>query len=93
LEISLNTREQVELSKHYEKESTNFFEIAKRYREKLNPINNSLPQKDIDHIVQKIENKVRSELNLRISNGYQGIDLNLIHPMILNLLKSLRIIY
>src|SRR3990167_4992695 len=66
----------------YRKELTTSFEIAKRYREKINPINRSLPDRDLEHIKVKIVNRVRVELNIRISKGYKNIDLFLVDELV-----------
>lgn len=79
------------LSKRYEKELTTSFEIAKKYREKINP-GSSLPDKDIKHIKNKIKNKVVSELSIRISNGYKNINLELVDEIIEKYLKEANII-
>ena len=67
------------------------FEIAKRYREKINSTNRLLPDKDAGYIRNKIINKVRAELNIRISKGYKNIDLNLIEKLIDKVLKNTNI--
>lgn len=64
------------LGEKYRKETLNSFEIAKRYREKIHPIGNVLPDKI--YVRDKIVRKVRAELGLRISRGYEGINLNLV---------------
>ena len=66
-------------------------EIAKRYREKINPIDSSFPEKDIDYIKNKIRNKVKAELLIRISKGYENIDLELIEEIIEKYLRKLKI--
>src|SRR3989344_5924840 len=75
LEISIK-QDREELAAKYRKELVNSFEISKKYREKLNPSDRTLPMEEVDII--KIKNKVLSELNLRISKGYNNIQLNLI---------------
>ena len=67
------------------------FEIAKRYREKINPTNRLLRDKDAGYIKNKIINEVRAELNIRISKGYKNIDLNLIEKLIDKALKNTNI--
>ena len=61
-----------------------------RYREKINPVNRSLPDKDVDYIKEKIMARVKSELITRISKGYDNIDLELIESLFLaaNCLQS-----
>ena len=65
----------------YRKELTSSFEIAKRYREKINPVNRSLPDKDVAYIKEKIIARVKAELMTRISKGYNNIDLELVEPL------------
>ena len=62
------------ISNRYNKELLTSMEIAKKYREKINPNNKHLPCKDINYIKTKIKNKVRAELKIRISKGYENID-------------------
>ncbi len=78
-----------ELSEKYRKELVNSFEIAKRYREKINPKEQPL-LKDSSYIKDKLKQRVKSELLLRISKGYQ-IDLSLIDLEIENALKRLNV--
>lgn len=84
--------EQEELSNKYNKEQLTSFEIAKRYREKINPIKSPLPYKDISYIKSKRINKVRAELLLRISKGYENIDLGLVENLVNEFLKETKII-
>lgn len=77
---------------HYEKESINSLDVAKRYRLFINPIAEPLPEKDIVEIKSELHKKVYNELNLRISKGYVGIDLSLIDKLIAEELKELEII-
>lgn len=81
-----------EKAKGYNKEFTNSWELAKRYREKINPINRSLPSKDIEEIRAKIINKVNTELKLRISKGYENINLALVEEFVDKALRELKII-
>ena len=79
------------LRKHYNLEYLNFLEISRIYRRKINPINKSLPEKDVQDIKKKIKIIVANELKLRISKGYSGIDLDLIDAIIDKKLKELKI--
>lgn len=88
LEIAIDNKD---VANRYNKELTNSLEIAKKYREKINPIGATLQAKDIDYIKDKILNKVRTELLLRISKGYTNIDLNLIEHLIDKTLKEMKI--
>lgn len=67
-----------ELADKYRKELINSFEIAKRYREKINPKNKPLPSYDINYVKDKIVKRVKSELSVRISKGYENISLSLV---------------
>lgn len=70
--------ENKEISRRYGKELTTSQEIAKRYREKINPVNSKLPDRDIDYIKERIAKKVRAELLIRIKKGYKNISLDLV---------------
>ena len=89
LEIAIDNEE---ISNKYEKELTTSFEIAKRYREKINPVKSHLPKKDIKYIKNKIKNKVRGELLIRISKGYKNINLELIDEMIDKYLSDMNVV-
>ena len=84
--------EQEELLNKYNKELLNSFEIAKKYREKINPLNPPFPSKDIEFIKEKIIKRVKAELNLRISKGYKNIDLGLIESALNDFLKRMKIV-
>ncbi|MEK6876715.1 MAG: hypothetical protein AABX63_04840 [Nanoarchaeota archaeon] len=74
--------------KHYGRELLNSLEIAKRYREKINPINEPFPERDIVEIKSKIISKVNNELKLRISKGYENINLNAVEKTTNEMLKD-----
>ena len=80
-----------DITKKYVKEMKNSWEIAKHYREKINPPNSPLPEKDINEIKRKIKQKVNSELNARISQGYENINLELVEPFIGKVLEELKV--
>ena len=67
-------------------------EIAKKYREKINPVNASLPDKDIEYIKSRITNKVKNELMQRISKGYENIDLDLVEGLVNDALKDTKVV-
>lgn len=75
----------------YRKELASSFEIACRYREKINPVNRPLPDKDVVYIKEKVVARVKSELTIRISKGYENIDLDIIELLIDNALKDVKI--
>mgnify|MGYP001388829411 CR=1 FL=1 len=79
------------LRNHYNKESLRSLEIAKKYREKINPVQRELPEKDLEKIKEEVLKRAKKELMLRISKGYQGIDLNLIESVLARLLQELSI--
>jgi len=83
---------QEELSDKYNKELLSSFEVAKRYREKINPVKTPLPDKDVTYIKNKVINRVRTELLLRISKGYKNIDLNLIEKLVDEFLKEINVV-
>ena len=79
------------LSSKYRKELTTSFEIAKKYREKINPVNSSFPEKDIVFVRKKILQKVRNEIELRISKGYTNLDVNVVEKFVDKILKELKV--
>ncbi len=81
-----------EISVKYSKELITSWEIAKEYRKKINPVNSPLPDKDIEYVKNRIKNKVRSELMLRILKGYKNIDLGLIEELIDKDLREMKVI-
>lgn len=88
LEKAIN--EQMYVDK-YRNESKNSWQQAKKYREKINPINRSLPFHDISEIREKTISRVKTELNLRASKGYANIDISLVETSVDNSLKELKI--
>jgi uncharacterized protein with HEPN domain len=79
-----------EIADKYRKEIVNSFQLAKKYREKINP-RMSMPDKDISYIKHKIKNKVTTELRNRIERGYKGINLDLIDEIIERMFGEMRI--
>ena len=88
LEKAINNKE---ITDKYGREIMNSFDKAKEYRKKINPKNTSLQAKDVENVKSKIVNKVKAELKLRISKGYEGIDLNLIEEIVDKYLKETNI--
>lgn len=75
----------------YQRELKNSMNIATAYRNKIHPLGTHLPEKDAAYVKNKIIQKVRNELNLRILKGYVDIDLSLIEPSVEKVLKELKI--
>lgn len=78
------------IRKHYDREFLTSLEVAKRYREKINP-RGILPDKDISEIKEKIRNKVDKELRLRVSKGYKNINLGLVEEIIDEILIKMKV--
>ena len=91
-EILERATDQRELISKYDKELLNSLNIAKKYRDKINPINSELQYKDAIYIRNKVVNKVRNELRVRISKGYTNIDLNLVDALVDKYLKEIRVV-
>ena len=89
LEKAINNKE---ITDKYRKEIMNSFDKAREYRKNINPKNTSLPDRDAESVKNKIVNKVKAELKLRISKGYKGIDLNLVEEVVDKYLKETSII-
>lgn len=81
-----------EIAEKYNKEIRNSWEIAKVYREKINPVKMPLLDKDAGEIKNRIVNNVKNELLLRISKGYKNINLALIREFVEKALKNLNVI-
>lgn len=77
------------IRKYYNKEFLNSLDIAKKYREKINPINDAL--KEASEIKDTIIKKVTNELKIRISKGYKNIDLSLVEPTADDILTELKV--
>ena len=89
LEKAINNKE---ITDKYRKEIVNSLDKAKEYREKINPKNMGLSDKDVQNVKSKIVNKVNGELKLRISKGYVGIDLNLVEKIVDKYLKETSVV-
>ena len=84
--------EEKEISVKYHKEIATSLTIARRYREKIHPIDAVLPKKDSEYIRQRITKKVLLELNTRIAKGYKNIDLGIVDNYIQDSLKESKVI-
>lgn len=58
----------------------------------INPISSNFPEKDIVYIKTKISQKANSELKLRISKGYENINLDLVNNVINEILQEMNVI-
>ncbi len=86
-----NAIEKEEMADKYRKESITSFDIANKYREKINPIHSSFPEKNGLYMKDKIIKKVKAELQIRILKGYQNINLNMIEEEVNRILKDMGI--
>jgi len=89
--ILVKTELEEEIRQYYTKEIGRDVEIALKYRNKINPIDKTLPQKDIEEIRIKILSKVNSELSKRKEKGY-NIDFSLARGEIDSFLKDSKVI-
>jgi len=80
-----------EFSQKYNKELRNSWDIAKHYREKINPKDATLPTKDIEEIKRKLIIRVSSEMSIRISKGYKNLNLTDVEPEVVRAIKELKI--
>ena len=81
-----------EIANKYVKEFKTSWEIAQKYRDKINPANTPLPDKDLTEIKTKIIKKVNAELQVRIAHGYENIDSSLVEELVRKAFKELRVI-
>ena len=81
-----------ELTNKYRKKLIASFEIAKRYRDKINPSHTHLPEKDVLYIKDKLIKRVKAELSLRISKGYENINLEDVEKEVDEILRNLEVV-
>lgn len=81
---------QEEISKHYQKEMRTSWDIAVKYREKINPPAN-FPLKDASEIRERLVRKVKTELVSRIAKGYKNLNLSSVEPEVEEALKEMNI--
>ena len=91
LEKAIAKERKEEISDKYRKELITSFELARGYREKINPVNLPLPTKDILYIKNRIIKKATSELMIRISKGYRNIDIGLVEKEVDDILRKMNI--
>ena len=89
LENAINNKE---VETRYKQESITSLALAKKYREKINPLQIPLPLKDTANIKSKVTRKVKAELLLRMSKGYENINISLIEPLIEEALKETNVV-
>ena len=77
------------IRKYYDKEFLNSFEIAKKYRNKINPIDKKIPESS--KVKETIIKKVNNELKIRISKGYKSIDVGLVESITNMTLSQLKV--
>ncbi len=82
--------ENAEIANKYVKEFKTSWDIARKYRQKINPPDDTLP--DIKEIKDKIIKKSKAKLLIRINNGYENIDLSLVDTFLMKALKELKVV-
>jgi len=80
-----------ELISKYRNEVINSYDIAKRYREKINPVDRCFPIGDLNYLKEKLKNRINGELILRIDKGYKNLNLDLVDIEIDKVLKEINI--
>lgn len=81
-----------EIANKYVKEFKTSWEIAQKYREKINPADTPLPDRDLSEIKNKIIKKANAKLQERINQGYENIGLKLVEEYVMKALRELNII-
>jgi len=76
----------------YNKEIITSFDIAKHYRNKINPAYKPFSSKDQVEIKKKVMNKVRNELQSRILRGYKNINIESTEETVDKFLRKTNII-
>lgn len=77
---------------YYNNELLNSVERAKNYREKINPINEPLPDQDATQIRKKVISKVEAELKRRAARGYENINFGAIEGVTDKFLAELKVV-
>ncbi len=80
-----------DLRNYYTKEIERDIDIALKYRNKINPVNRMLPQRDSKEIKENILLKVKAELQKRVDKGYK-VNLSKIDEEIDNFLKEQNVV-
>lgn len=89
--VLVEAAEEAQRKKYYDDEFSNSIEIARDYRERINPVNEPLPENDAAEIRWKIINKAEAELKLRIAKGYENINLASVREVTNKLMADLNI--
>lgn len=77
------------LKEKYKKEASDSFQIALKFRNRINPLFRLLPQRSLIEI--RVARRVEAELNNRIKRGYVGVDMTLVRTQIEEYFRELRI--
>jgi len=80
------------IRKCYDDELLNSIKIARSYRERINPVNEPLPENDAVEIKRRIINKAEAELKLRMAKGYENISLASVGEVTEKLLADLKVV-
>jgi hypothetical protein len=80
-----------EIASKYRKEIANSWSIAKIYRQKINPKLPPFPEKDLKEIKAKTISRVRADILLRISKGYENLSLEAIESEVDSSLKEMAV--
>ena len=84
-------QEKPEIAGKYNKEIKNSCEIAKAYREKINPQTSALPVKGIEFIRKRVISRVNSEISVRILKGYENLRLDEVNIAVDTAMKEIKI--
>lgn len=79
-----------DITSKYLKEIDNSWEVAKRYREKINPADRPLPEKELKEIKEKIIRKVKAELQILMAHGYGNLNLESVERTVEEMLRKIK---
>lgn len=79
-----------DITSKYLKEIDNSWEVAKRYRERINPVDRPLPERELKEIKEKIIHKVKAELQIRMAHGYGNLDLENVEKTVEEMLRKIK---
>ena len=80
-----------EIAIKYRKETRNSWDIAKDYREKINPKTEGLLARDAEEIRNKTISRIKSELAIRIAKGYKNLNLDVVEKEVDDALQEMKV--
>ncbi|MBI4139393.1 hypothetical protein HY483_00340 [Candidatus Woesearchaeota archaeon] len=81
-----------DVSKKYLEEVRTSLKSAKKYREKVNPINTVFQRIEAENLKIIIQRKVEKKLHKRIAKGYKDIAIGTVEENVVKILQELKVL-